>query len=67
MLFFGKKKKKEQQIDDAFEKVYQEIQTIDNWNDPKKLEHYILDSCEQIIGITKEMEGEKAEYRIVTS
>lgn len=66
MLFFGKKKKKSE-IDDAFEKVYQEIQTIETWDDPKKLEHYILDSCEQIIGITKEIEGDKTEYRIVTS
>lgn len=67
MLFFGKKRKKEQEIDKAFAKVYQEIETIDNWNDPKKLEHYILDSCEQIIALTKEIEGEKTEYRIVTS
>ena len=67
MLFFGKKRKKEQEIDEAFAKVYQEIETIDNWNDPKKLEHYILDSCEQIIALTKEIEEEKAEYRVVTS
>ncbi|MCI5822917.1 MAG: hypothetical protein PUB24_05720 [Lachnospiraceae bacterium] len=67
MLFFGKRRKKEQKIDEAFEKVYQEIETIENWDDPKKLEHYILDSCEQIIGITKEIEGERAEYRIVTA
>ena len=67
MLFFGKKRKKEQEIDEAFAKVYQEIEAIDNWNDPKKLEHYILDSCEQIIALTKEIEGEKTEYRIVTS
>ena len=67
MLFFGKKRKKEQEIDEAFAKVYQEIETIYNWNDPKKLEHYILDSCEQIIALTKEIEGEKTEYRIVTS
>ena len=53
MLFLGKKRKKEQEIDEAFAKVYQEIETIDNWNDHKKLEHYILDSCEQIIALTK--------------
>lgn len=64
---FGKKSKKEKEIDQAFEKVYAEISTIDNWEDPKKLEHYILDSCEQIIGMTKEIEGEKAEYKIVTA
>lgn len=67
MWLFGKKKKKNQKIDEAFEKVYQEISTIENLNDPKKLEHYVLDSCEQIIGMTKEIEGEKAEYRIVTA
>lgn len=66
-MLFGKNREKEKKIDDAFERVYQEIQAIEDWDDPKKLEHYILDSCEQIIGITKEIEGEKAEYRIVTS
>ncbi len=66
MLFFGKKRKKEQEIDEAFAKVYQEIETIDNWNDPKKLEHYILDSCEQIIALTKEIEEEKAENTVLS-
>lgn len=67
MLFFGKGSKKNKKLDDAFNRVYQEIQTIEDWDDPKKLEHYILDACEQIIAITKEIEGERAEYRIVTS
>lgn len=67
MFFWGRKTKKEQKIEEAFDRVYQEMETIDNWNDPKKLEHYILDSCEQIIGLTKEIEGDKEEYRIVTS
>ena len=61
MLFFGNRKKKNKKLDDAFAKVYQEIQTIEDWDDPKKLEHYILDACEQIIAITKEIEGEKAQ------
>ena len=65
--FFEKKKEKEKQLDLAFDKVTKEIRSIDNWDDPKKLEHYILDSCEQIIGTTKEIEAEKAEYRKVTS
>jgi|UPI000481D2B7 hypothetical protein len=65
--FFEKKKEKEKQLDLAFDKVAREIRSIDNWDDPKKLEHYILDSCEQIIGTTKEIEAEKAEYRKVTA
>ncbi len=67
MLFFGKKRKKEQELDEAFAKVYQEIDEIDDWNDPQRIEHYILDSCEQIVSLTKEIEGEKKEYRDVSA
>jgi len=66
MRFFGRKKKKEQELDEAFAKVTKEIQDIDAWDDPKKLEHYILDSCEQIIATTKEIKAEKKEYKLVT-
>ncbi|MCR4566681.1 MAG: hypothetical protein K5769_01410 [Pseudobutyrivibrio sp.] len=68
-IFTNRKKKKEiraAKIDDAFNRVYTQIEGIDSWEDPKKLEHYILDSCEQIISSTKEMERQKTEYRIVT-
>jgi hypothetical protein len=67
MKFFEKRRKKNQELNEAFTKVYDEISSIENWDDPKKLEHYILDSCEQIIGLTKEIEAEKAEYRILTA
>lgn len=70
MGFFTRKKNKREiraaKIDDAFNRVYTQIEGIDNWEDPKKLEHYILDSCEQIIASTKAMERQKMEYRIVT-
>ena len=65
--FFKSKKKKENEIDAAFEKVTRELQSIDDWEDPKKLEHYILDSCEQIIATTKEIESERKEYKNVTA
>lgn len=63
---FGKKKKKEQELDEAFARVSEEIKSIDDWNDPKKLEHYILDSCEQIIATTKDVKDQTKEYKIVT-
>ncbi len=63
---FKRKSKKEQELDFAFEKVTKELQDIDNWDDPKKLEHYILDSCEQIIATTKEIKKESKEYKNVT-
>jgi hypothetical protein len=70
MGFFTKRKTKKElraaRIDDAFNRVYSQIEGIDSWEDPKKLEHYILDSCEQIIASTKAMERQKTEYRIVT-
>ena len=70
MGFFTRRKNKREiraaKIDDAFNRVYTQIEGIDNWEDPKKLEHYILDSCEQIIASTKAMERQKMEYRIVT-
>lgn len=70
MGFFSSKKKKREikaaKIDDAFNRVYSQIEGIGNFEDPKKLEHYILDSCEQIIASTKAMERQKMEYRIVT-
>ena len=68
-IFSSRKKKREKRaakIDDAFNRVYTQIEGIDNWDDPKKLERYILDSCEQIIASTKAMERQKMEYRIVT-
>lgn len=67
-LFTNRKKRKEikaAKIDDAFNRVYTQIEGIDTWNS-KKLERYILDSCEQIIASTKEMEKQKTEYRVVT-
>ncbi len=70
MGIFSKRKNKKEiraaKIDDAFNRVYSQIEGIDSWEDPKKLEHYILDSCEQIIASTKAMERQKMEYRIVT-
>ena len=63
---FGRKKKKEQELDEAFARVTKKIDEIDAWDDPKKLEHYILDSCEQIIAKTKDIKAEKKEYNVVT-
>ena len=70
MGFFSSRKNKKEmraaRIDDAFNRVYSQIEGIGSVNDPKKLEQYILDSCEQIIASTKAMERQKMEYRIVT-
>ncbi|MBR1635102.1 MAG: hypothetical protein IJ682_08600 [Lachnospiraceae bacterium] len=67
-LPFGKRKrKKQEELDASFGKVMEEIQRIDDWDNPKRLQHYILDSCEQIVGRTKVVEKQKAEYRVLTN
>ena len=66
-MFFKKKQSKKEQLDLTFEKVVSNIKKIEDWDNPKKIEHYILDSCEHIISTTKEIESLKAEYRVLTS
>ena len=66
-MIFGKRKRKKETADGAFERTLREIKAIDDWDDRKKIEHYILDSCEQIVSLTKEIEGEKAQVRIMDS
>lgn len=62
--FFKKKKKKQEELDASFDKVMVELERIDDWENPKRIQHYILDSCEQIIATTKVIEKEKKEYNI---
>ena len=65
---FGKSKsRKKEELDERFEEVYKEIHAIDDWDDPRKIEHYILDSCEQIITLTKEVGGEKKQLSVIIS
>ncbi len=66
-MLFRKKQNKNDKLEESFAKVISEIQKIEDWNNPKKIEHYILDSCEHIISTTKEIEALKAEYRVLTS
>lgn len=66
MGFFKKKKKKVNiELDQSFDKVINEINNIDDKDNPKKIEHYILDSCEHIISTAKEVESAKNQYNLV--
>ncbi|MCR5451397.1 MAG: hypothetical protein K6F00_02080 [Lachnospiraceae bacterium] len=66
LIMFGRKKKQKAEIDEGFSRALERIHQIDDWDNPKKTEHYILDSCEHIIATTKEIESEKAEYHVLT-
>lgn len=63
MLFFNRKKKeRKQELDAAFQRVIDEIKDIDDRDNPRKIEHYILDSCEHIISTAKELDASKLSY-----
>ncbi len=64
--FFKRKKKKQEELDHSFNEVLEEIHRIDDWENPKKIRHYILDSCQQIVSRTKVVEKEKAQYRVLS-
>lgn len=63
MLFFNRKKKeRKQELDATFQRVIDEINDIDDRDNPRKIEHYILDSCEHIISTAKELDASKLSY-----
>ncbi len=66
MSFFKKKSKKKEELDASFEKVLTEINRIDEWDNPQKIAHYILDSCEQIISLIKQIQAQGAEIDVIT-
>ncbi len=65
-MFFRKRKKKEKAVEENFEEIREHL-TEPESQDPEKVEHYAIDCCEQMIEISKELEDQKAEYRVVTS
>ncbi len=69
MGLFKRKKKKQQEMEvDLQESMQSAIEGISevDLNDGNKVQHYILDRCQQIIEAARELEEEKAEYKIVT-
>ncbi len=65
MLFFKRKKKINNELEDSFKKVLSEIDNIDEKGNPRKIEHYILDSCEHIISTAKEVESAKLRFNML--
>lgn len=62
-IFRKKNKTSEEDLDETMNEVISEIQKIDDMSDPKKIEQTILDSCEEVISLTKQNEGEKARLK----
>lgn len=65
-MFFWRKKKEK-----SFEKKFGELEATilseKDYKDARKIEQYVVERLEQIIEVTKEIEDEKSEYRMVTA
>lgn len=65
-MFFRKKKRKQ-----SFEKKFGELEATvlseKDYKNTRKIEQYVVERLEQMIELTKEIEDEKSEYRMVTS
>ena len=66
-MFFFKRRRKEKSFEKKFEELNGEVLTEKDKGNPQKVEHYVIERLEQMIGVTKEIEDERSEYRIVTS
>ena len=66
-MFFWKRKKKEKDFDSKFEELNATVLTEKDYKNSRKIEQYVVERLEQMIEVTKEIEDEKTEYRLVTS
>lgn len=66
MFFFKRKRKKNTKLDDSFSRVVDEINNLDDSDNPKKIERFVLESCEHIISVAKEMEAAKNQYILIS-
>lgn len=69
MIFF-KRKKKEKALEERFDELNGGAPDWEETGDSpgeKSAEHDVIERLEQMIEVTKELEDEKAEYRVVTS
>lgn len=67
MKLFRRRKKPQKSIDDILSKVTEDVLSEEDSKDERKVHHYVLGHCEQIIETAKALEDEKTEYRVVTS
>lgn len=66
-MWFFKKKRKEKTLENKFDELSSEILSERDKKDPHKVENYVIERLEQIVEAKKEIEDEKAEYKMITS
>lgn len=67
MGLFRRKKKEKKDIDQILSVVTEDVLSEKERKDAKKVHHYVLGHCEQIIQTAKALEDEKQEYRSLTA
>jgi len=60
-------KRKEKKLEERFEEISDGILLEEDSKNAGKVEHYAIERLEQIIDVTREIEEEKSEYRVVTA
>jgi len=60
-------KRKEKKLEERFEEISDGILLEEDRKNAGKVEHYAIERLEQIIDVTREIEEEKSEYRVVTA
>lgn len=60
-------KRKEKKLEERFEALGEGILLEEDKKNTRKVEHYAIERLEQIIEVTREIEEEKSEYRVVTA
>ena len=64
---FWKKWKKKDTFEAKFEELDATVLTEKDYRDSTKIEQYVVERLEQMIEVTREIDDEKAEYRMVTA
>ena len=66
-MFFWKRKKKEPDFESKMGELNTTVLSKKDYKNTGKIEQYVVERLEQMIQLTKELDDEKEEYRIVTS
>lgn len=66
-MFFFKRKKKEKTLEKKFDEINREVLSERDKKDPTKVEKFVIERLEQVLEAQREVEEQKAEYKIITS
>lgn len=66
-MWFFKRRKKEKTLEKKFDDLNQEVLSERDKKNPKKVEQYVVEHLKQMVELTKEIEEEKSEYKMITS